>query len=81
MKLSGMVVDCKVPVYSYNWLCEKMKDRSRVAIVLHDPVGTTIRGMINGIRPEDGSGRHWLVTICDNVGSSCVYNEVYVRAE
>ena len=73
--LSGMVVDSKVPVYSYEWLCKKMQDRGRVAIVLHNPPGATIRGMINGIRPEDGSGNHWLVTINDN----CVNTEVYVR--
>lgn len=73
--LSGMVVDSKIPVYSYEWLCKKMQDRGRVAIVLHNPVGATIRGMINSIRPEDGSGNHWLVTINDN----CVNTEVYVR--
>lgn len=73
--LSGMVVDSKIPVYSYEWLCQKMQDRGRVAIVLHNPAGATIRGIINGIRPEDGSGRHWLVTIHDNG----VTNEVYVR--
>lgn len=73
--LSGMIVDSKIPVYSYEWLCKKMQDRSRVAIVLHNPVGATIRGLINGIRPEDGSGNHWLVTICD----TSVTNEVYVR--
>ena len=73
--LSGMIVDSKVPVYSYEWLCKKMQDRGRVAIVLHNPAGATIRGLINGIRPEDGSGNHWLVTINDN----CVNTEVYVR--
>jgi hypothetical protein len=73
--LSGMIVDSKIPVYSYEWLCQKMMDRGRVAIVLHNPAGATIRGIINGIRPEDGSGRHWLVTIHDNG----VTNEVYVR--
>ena len=73
--ISGMVVDSKVPVYSYDWLCQKMKDRGRVAIVLHHPAGATIRGLINGIRPEDGSGRHWLVTVNDNL----VNTEVYVR--
>jgi hypothetical protein len=73
--ISGMIVDSKVPVYSYEWLCQKMMDRGRVAIVLHNPIGVTIRGIINGIRPEDGSGRHWLVTIHDNG----VTNEVYVR--
>ena len=73
--LSGMVVNSKIPVYSYEWLCKKMQDRGRVALVLHNPVGATIRGIINGIRPEDGSGNHWLVTINDN----CVNTEVYVR--
>ena len=77
--ISGMVVDSKAPVYSYDWLCQKMKDRGRVAIVVHNPRGATIRGIINGIRPEDGSGNHWLVTVCDSVGSSTVTNEVYVR--
>lgn len=73
--LSGMIVDSKVPVYSYDWLCQKMMDRGRVAIVMHDPAGAVIRGIINGIRPEDGSGRRWLVTISDNG----VTNEIYVR--
>ena len=73
--LSGMVVNSKVPVYSYEWLCKKMQDRGRVAIVLHHPEGSYIRGIINGIRPEDGSGNHWLVTINDNL----VNTEVYVR--
>jgi hypothetical protein len=73
--LSGMIVDSKIPVYSYEWLCKKMQDRGRVAIVLHNPAGATIRGLINGIRPEDGSGNHWLVTINDNL----VNTEVYVR--
>ena len=73
--ISGMLVDSKVPVYSYEWLCQKMMDRGRVAIVLHNPCGAIVRGTINGIRPEDGSGRHWLVTINDNL----VNTEVYVR--
>ena len=55
-----------------------MRDRGRVAIRYSLNRGTaTIYGIINGIRPEDGSGRHWLVTIYDNGNSS----EVYVRAE
>jgi hypothetical protein len=73
--LHGMVVDNKVPVYSFSWLCDNMQQRNRVVIRLHD--GNMIRGLINGIRPEDGSGRHWLVTMYDNN----TYNEVYVRAE
>jgi hypothetical protein len=63
-------------VYSYTWLCEKMADRGRVAIQTY--IGgqqITLRGLINGIRPEDGSGRCWLVTIHDN-GTNA---EVFVR--
>jgi hypothetical protein len=70
----GMVVDNKTPVYNYNWLCQKMQNRERVCIRYN--LGQ-IYGIINGIRPEDGSGRHWLVTIYDNGNSS----EIYVRAE
>ena len=64
------------PVYSYTWLCEKMADRGRVAIrTFINGNEIILRGLINGIRPEDGSGRHWLVTIHDN-GTNA---EVYVR--
>lgn len=76
MSLSGMVVDKKAPVYDYKWLCRMMQERKRVSIILRNPVGVTIMGTINGIRPEDGSGKSWLVTVCDGT----VYNEVYVRA-
>ena len=74
--LYGMVVDRNIPVYSYDWLCEKMKDRGRVSIRynLNGNVAT-IYGIINGIRPEDGSGNHWLVTIYDNNTKA----EIYVR--
>ena len=49
------------PVYSYTWLCEKMADRGRVAIQTYiNGQQITLRGLINGIRPEDGSGRCWL---------------------
>ena len=71
-KLSGMVVADTMPVYSYDWLCEKMCDRSRVLIRTTD--GKSHIGLINGIRPEDGSGRHWLVTICcDDHTNKTVY--------
>ena len=72
--LHGMVVNKDMPVYSYHWLCQKMQNRERVCIRYN--LGQ-IYGIVNGMRPEDGSGRHWLVTICDNGNSS----EVYVRAE
>ena len=74
--LCGLVVESKDPVYGYKWLCDMMQKRRRVSLVLRDPAGVTIQGTINGIRPEDGSGTSWLVTICDGT----VYNEVYVRA-
>jgi hypothetical protein len=78
-----MTIENAIPVYSYHWLCEKMKDRQRVCLRYN--LGQ-IYGVINGMRPEDGSGRHWLVTIVDSVpnafgGVVHVQNEVYVRAE
>jgi hypothetical protein len=61
-----------VKVYSYSWLCEIMANRKVVTV-------NDVRGMINGIRPEDGSGRNWLVTICrENLKGN---KEVFVRAE
>ena len=66
------------PEYSYNWLCSKMADRGRVAIRTY--IGgqeIIIRGIVNGIRPESGSGHDWLVTIYDN-GTTA---EVYVRTK
>ncbi len=71
-----ITLETAIPVYSYTWLCDKMADRGRVAIRYNLNGNTaTIRGIINGIRPEDGSGRHWLVTVHDN-GTNA---EVYVR--
>ena len=83
--LHGMVVDRNIPVYSYDWLCEKMRDRGRVALRYNlNGNAATIYGIINGIRPEDGSGNHWLVTIVDNhagaFGNTIPSKaEVYVR--
>ncbi len=73
-----LTLENAIPVYTYSWLCEKMRDRGRVCIRCMVG-GHTVQlyGIINGIRPEDGSGRHWLITIYDNGNSS----EVYVRAE
>jgi len=63
-------------IYSYAWLCEKMANRGRVAIqAFIGGQSIVIRGIINGIRPEDGSGNNWLVTIHDN-GTNA---EIYVR--
>jgi hypothetical protein len=71
--LAGMVVSNTRPVYSYDWLCKKMADRGLVELKLHD--GNSVRGMINGIRPEDGSGRNWLVTLSYKLKNQ----EVFVR--
>lgn len=71
MKLSGMVVEDHRPVYSYTWLCEKMADRSRVVLTAWN--GNSHTGLINGIRPEDGSGRCWLVTLTENGKNETVF--------
>ena len=71
MKLSGMVVENRRPVYSYTWLCEKMADRSRVVLTAWNGNGHT--GLINGIRPEDGSGHCWLVTLTENGKNETVF--------
>lgn len=72
--LSGMVVDIAKPVYDYNWLCNMMQMRKVVEIV--GPNGISYRGVINGIKPEDGSGKNWIVTIY----SKLISNKVFVRA-
>lgn len=71
MKLSGMVVENRRPVYSYSWLCEKMADRSRVLLTAWN--GNSYTGLINGIRPEDGSGRCWLVTLTENGKNETIF--------
>lgn len=68
MTLYGMVVEKVNPVWDFHWLCTMMKKRNKVSLQGHE-------GIINGIRPEDGSGNNWLVTICDNN----ITNEIYVR--
>ena len=59
------------PVYSYTWLCEKMADRSRVVLTSWNGNGYT--GLINGIAPEDGSGRCWLVTLSENGKNETIF--------
>ena len=71
MKLHGMVVHKSSPVYDYNWLCNMMKSRKRVVIV--GRTGNTFEGLINCIRPEDGSGNNWLITISNNLQDSTVF--------
>ena len=59
-------------VYSYDWLCNAMRSREVVSII---SAGKTHTGTINGIRLDDGSGRHFLVNV---VGYS---QWLHVRAE
>lgn len=73
MKLHGMVVNNNKSVYSYVWLCDMMQKRNRVSLVTSNG---NFQGLINGIRPEDGSGNNWLVTLCDNLSEK----EVFIRA-
>lgn len=55
---------------TYEWLCDMMRCRTRVAIAKDDKV---YRGLINGILPESGSGRDWLITLSDNGEKTTVY--------
>ena len=57
---------------TYEWLCHIMRSRTIVAITKK---GKIYRGLINGISPESGSGKDWLVTL-HNEG---VNTTVYVR--
>lgn len=63
-------------MYTYEELCTSMKNRERVTLRMNLKAGPIkVSGLINGIRPEDGSGRCWLVTINDNGYSA----EVFIR--
>lgn len=70
MKLHGMIIEKNKPVYSYAWLCEMMQKRNRVSLSTSNG---NFQGLINGIRPEDGSGNNWLVTLCDNLYEKVVF--------
>lgn len=67
--LHGMVVDVHNPVWDFHWLCTMMKKRNEVSLSGH-------QGIINGIRPEDGSGNNWLVTLCQGTSKK----EIFIRA-
>ena len=61
-------------VYEFGWLCNMM--RARIETVIYNG-SIRAEGIINGIRPEDGSGNHWLVTILRSDTNKC--EEVYFR--
>lgn len=62
-------------VCTYKWLCEKMQNRGLVAIISLNQNGAIIRGIINGIKPKDNSGKNWIVTINNNITN----NEVHIK--
>jgi hypothetical protein len=64
--LHGMVVEKSNPVYDFGWLCNMMQKRNKVHIQGHE-------GVINGIRPEDGSGNNWLVTLSNNLSDITIF--------
>ena len=55
---------------TYDWLCDMMRSRTRVAI---SKAGKIYRGLINGISPESGSGKDWMVTLNDNGVNTTIY--------
>jgi hypothetical protein len=65
------------PVYSYIDLCAKMKSRERVTIVDRS-TGKKITGMVNGIAPESGDGKQWIVTLCTENNENV---DVYVKTD
>lgn len=71
MTLHGMVVNKANPVYDFQWLCRMMQQRKRVH--LHTNSGRVVDGLINGIQPEDGSGKNWLVTVCNDLTNATVF--------
>lgn len=62
--------------YSFVALCTAMQKRTKVTIMRPDM--TEVTGMVNGISPEDGSGKSWILRLClpDNT-----YENVWVKAE
>lgn len=64
--LHGMVVEKSNPVWDFHWLCTMMKKRNRVHIQGRE-------GIINCIRPEDGSGNNWLITISNNLKDTTIF--------
>ena len=63
------------PVYSLDWLCRAMKDRTPVTI--NTPAKGTLTGLVNALAVEDGSGRNWLVSM---TGTACGSITVFIHA-
>ena len=57
---------------TYAWLCDMMHSRTKIVIIKGDRI---YRGLVNGISPESGSGKDWMVTL-HNEGSNTT---IYVR--
>ncbi len=52
-----------VRTYRLNDIVDAMKNRTYMGIV--DGQGNCHVGLVNGLQPEDGSGKNWIVTICN----------------
>jgi len=63
----------KTVVYCFRFLCDSMQNRTSVRI--YDNSGNAHTGVVNGIRVEDGSGRHFLVQLTSSP------EWIYLRAE
>ena len=65
-------------IYCYKYLTAAMKTREQITIstfIGGQPI--KLRGLVNGIRPEDGSGRNWLIVI--NNTETGMSTEVFVK--
>ena len=71
---SGITLKESDHMYTYEWLCENMRNRNRVSLDFSLNCGPVrVSGLINGISPEDGSGKCWLVTVNDNGCNAVVF--------
>jgi hypothetical protein len=64
-------------LYNFEELCAAMKSRKKLTL---ESAATkeTVTGLINGIRPESGDGKQWLVTVCPDDNKEV---EIYLKTE
>jgi hypothetical protein len=64
-----------VRTYRLNDIVDAMKNRTYMGLV--DGQGDCHIGLVNGLQPEDGSGKNWIVTLCHQNNKTC---KVFVHA-
>jgi hypothetical protein len=74
-KLSKEKKMTTVRTYRLNDIVNAMKNRTYMGIV--DGSGNCHVGLVNGLQPEDGSGKNWIVTICNRTNK---YSKVFIHA-